>query len=84
MARRPEPEIPMTREELAALQAQFKTMSDSAIQSFNTPRTAGANLSIACRPPGRFRSLRRRGSTCGVGSGDEEGGCRKHIGRLVC
>ena len=34
MARRPELDIPMTREELAALQKQFKTMSESAIQSF--------------------------------------------------
>ena len=34
MGRRPEPDVPMTRDELAALQAQFKTMSESAIQSF--------------------------------------------------
>ena len=33
MAPRPEPDIPLSREELAALQAQFKTMSESAIQS---------------------------------------------------
>jgi len=34
MARLPEPDIPLTHEELAALQAQFRTMSESAIQSF--------------------------------------------------
>jgi hypothetical protein len=34
MAPPPEPDIPMTREELAALQVQFRTMSESAIQSF--------------------------------------------------
>ena len=34
MARRPELDIPMPRDELAALQKQFKTMSEGAIQSF--------------------------------------------------
>jgi len=34
MARRPDPDIPMTRDELVDLHKQFRTMSESAIQSF--------------------------------------------------
>jgi hypothetical protein len=33
----------MTREELAALQAQFKTMSKAPSRVFTMPRTAGAS-----------------------------------------
>ncbi len=34
MGRRPEPDVPMTRDELTDLQKQFRTMSESAVQSF--------------------------------------------------
>jgi len=34
MARRREPDIPMTRQELMELQKQFGTMSESALQTF--------------------------------------------------
>jgi len=34
MARRPEPDIPLTRQELADLQKKFGAMSESALQSF--------------------------------------------------
>jgi hypothetical protein len=34
MTRRPEPDLPLTRDDLAELQKQFRTMSESAIQSF--------------------------------------------------
>jgi hypothetical protein len=34
MARRPEPDIPLTRQELLDLQKQFGNMSESALQTF--------------------------------------------------
>jgi hypothetical protein len=34
MARRPELDLPLTREELNALEKQFTTMSESSIESF--------------------------------------------------
>ena len=34
MARRPTPDLPYNKDELAALQKQFRTMSESALESF--------------------------------------------------
>ena len=65
---RPEPDIPLTRQELAELQKQFGTMSESALQPSTIQHIGDVSSSTNRRRRDQYRNWSLFGSICGGGN----------------
>ncbi len=72
MGRRPERDIPLTRQELADLQKQFGTMSESALQTFYHEAYRRCQFVYKRRRQDQCRNWSPFGSICGNGSAGGE------------